>query len=306
MLFPPLLMAPCDVFDGDPSLRKVAEASLRCKSDKNYDVLIAADDEGNTKFSVLAPPALHRVASALVPWAQRAKVIVIAFPHNAYACDAKGKPFPAPHTAKVVALPDEPPARLEYASCMWTPACEAIVETRLAHFKLAYKRCGVAVEAMDSLLVERDALKASLASELAQAEALRKRFDEAIKKREVKASKRLLADKDREQKALVELFARELCNMERASKASRDDDDLARAIQIARQCDHYFSHDRYSSLYFREQLQVGVDGKECVPISTIASFPRLKMLCEGNAQLIETACRALGHDVREERIVFND
>ena len=329
--FPPLLLSPCDEFVGDESLARVAlNASKNIDSTKRC--VLSAYDATNVRMLVssVGKDAIGKIASTLAPWARNAWVIVLAFPNHAYAIDTRGTPIAASVSTKFCTLKDD--AKLTYVPYKWSNTCNFVISMRMAHFMLSFKKCRVVNEMLTEMERNLAELKRALQSELESNEVLKKReksmsdahksivYDKRVECHRSsiikKALARELTDVERvngklrsvvtelqsqnaqlrDETAELRAALAENATLRRENASLRktaDDADQAQLIlKVAIQCHHYFTYDRYNSLHMRQNIYVE-DGREKLPLRVLSSFPRLVSMCNGNIDIIKSACDLL-------------
>lgn len=325
--FTPLLLSPYDEFVGDASLARVATKVINNLPPQQRCVLSARDATNmHLLVSSVDSNVIDRVASTLVPWAKGAWIIVLAFPHHAYAIDIGGKAIVSPVNSKFAAI--DPNTRISYIPYKWPQACNFAISMRMANFCLAYKKCRTYGDIVADLEKECATLKASLQSELEINEMLASRAQKREKKlldaqratqKSVNAHGRLAALECQRTATVETTFAHELRAMEHDNAGlcaengrlrkemsslesriellglnahKRNKFTTETVLQVALQCHHYFTYDRFSSSHMRKHI-VAENGREELPIGVLSSFPRLIAICDGDVDVIKAACRLL-------------
>lgn len=328
--FAPLLLAPYDQFVCDDSLARVARKASNLVAPTKCCLLSALEPtNAHMLVSSVERAVLDRIASTLAPWAKSAWVIVLAYPNHAYAIDMRGKPMSSETRATSAALRE--PTQLSYIPYRWSSGCEYAISTRMAHFMPAFKRCRVSHALVASLRADVAALKESLQSELTSNERLTMREKSLVDARKSialdrrtearcasianKALARELADVERELFERCAGYAAELAALRsdvaaqttvaRTPLTSEEREKTVVVLKVAVQCHHYFTHDRFSSTHMRLHILVE-QGRETLPLSVLASFPRLMTMCGGDLAIIRSACDVLHMQVVNDRVVFDE
>ena len=69
---------------------------------------------------------------------------------------------------------------------------------------------------------------------------------------------------------------------------------LTQLVKVAVQCAHYFQYDRFSNEFMRGSL-VHDGATEGIRLATLLEFPRMRVLCEGDINMLRAACTLLEH-----------
>ena len=101
--FPPLLLSPCDEFVQDASLEKFALKACQTIQEDRCCIMSATDATNRQMLvSSVDIATLSSVAQAFAPWAEQAWVLILSFPHNAFAINTSYK-FLRPSKAQLPA-----------------------------------------------------------------------------------------------------------------------------------------------------------------------------------------------------------
>lgn len=334
-MLPPLLLQPRS-FALDPNChrrlqQKLCAGCTHSCNQSNGMIAISENRANDTFFiSSICKSSVVEIASvlAMLPSVRvgTATLVILTYPHHICLLNAGGRSLTTdrntpPKSSSIDASSTREAYR--WIPFKWSQACGDVISAR-AENQYMYTSVTKACVAANELTAVRALLAKSLfdneALELAYkvlqhsvSEKIRhvvQRRDEALKREQVltntiirlKSTMTSVRAEYQELRATVNV---QLAQFARAMSAV-ECNQLAQLAKIAVQCAHYFSHDRFSSLYFRQQLVRDKFDREGLPLETLAKFPLVCALIADNdpSLMLGAACALLDKPIHDGTVWF--
>ena len=261
------------------------------------------------------------------------RIVILSFPQNAITVKDDGTLDSTGCTSttnSVLKICEQP-----FVPFKWTAECTDIVRRRVDDMQFVYKKYEVMQEMLDNATREIAELKRSLGDELIakedrktnanresrrackKVEDLQRMLDaermrtskliiaNAALKTSIGRAREYAADVARQYRTL-QTFIKQRMDKMATSMNEMETSNIIQLLKVTLQCNHYFTTDRFTSIYFRRHIRRDANGTERIMVSTVAMFPRLRLLCAGDHGIISAACNLLDLQVKDGWILLQN
>lgn len=312
-MLPVLLQSPIASFTELTLVDLVSQIHRHRKDHRGVCAISENEQNGSFVVSSIGTETMTPLARAFAGAnirAAKVKIIVLLFPHHICAADAHGR-------AITIATKEEPivlAQRRVFKPLVWSEHLDETIKARLQMrptMEIMQRQAndGLALASlkmeMGEQLVREEAENAQLAAVNRKLATTTRRLEGAVERVNALEKKNKLLEAAlqgmcktakalRSEMESTRHSVRELLSTHGRESSAVNTSLLTQLVKVAVQCAHYFQYDRFSNEFMRGSL-VHDGATEGIRLATLLEFPRMRVLCEGDINMLRAACTLLEH-----------